>query len=68
MLFRSRKDAKQNFDTQLEITNKAKKDWINKRDTLPEGDPAIAEARAILDAERKKLLEVYDVLKQVAEE
>lgn len=54
------KEQQQRFNEQLAIATQAKKDWINAYNSLPAGDPKIAELKVKYENEYKKALLIAD--------
>lgn len=54
------KESKARFDAQFAITKKAKQEWQDAANTLPAGDPKIAELKKIFEDEYKKSLELLE--------
>ena len=52
------KEQREEFDRQFLVAKKAKENWIELANSLPEGDPAIAEAKA-------KFVEEYTILNKI---
>ena len=56
------KENQKKYDAQFAIAKKAKNDWIDARNTLPEGDPQILELKKKFEEEYKLTLEISDEL------
>lgn len=56
------KENQKKYDAQFAIAKKAKNDWIDARNTLPEGDPKIAELKQKFEDEFKATLAISDEL------
>jgi len=53
-----RKKVNDRFNKQLEVAKVAKIAWLEAKNSLPEGDPAVAELKQKYDDEVKKLLDI----------
>ena len=53
-----RKEQQKRFNEQFEITKTAKEVWENASNTLPAGDPTIAELKKKFEAEYLKSLQI----------
>jgi len=59
---KKRRDQRKRFNEQFEITKTAKLAWIESVETLPAGDPTIAELKKKYETEYSKILSITDEL------